>query len=139
MSGFRVFLIVLAFCAVAGVGGGYALWRAFGPAAVEELEGIQTDATEFAAANDQSACAPEAFRRARACDGVWCELKQPAFTQWCLSRAAPADDLCDEVPDSVVRAALWTQTACVDIDDIRPEICSRILREVLQACLRRGS
>ena len=137
MSGFRVFLIVLVFCVVVGVGGGYTLWRAFGTSAVEELRRVRIEASEFGKANDQSACAPEAFRRLRACSGFWCQVQQPTFAKGCLSSAAPSDVLCDEVPDSLVAAVLWTQTACGDIEDVRPEICSRILREVMSVCVAR--
>ena len=139
MSGFRVFLVVLALCVVVGAGVGYALWKTLGPAAVDELRRIQSDASEFAAANDQSACAAEAFRRSRACTGVLCEVTQPAFARECLSHAAPAEKLCNDVPDSLVQGALWTQTACVDVDHVRPEVCSRILREVLKVCVGRRS
>jgi len=137
VSGFRIFLIVLAGCVAAGAGGGYLVWRTFGPGAVEDMRRVQNEASEFAHANDQSACAREAFRRLRACGGFWCELQQPAFTKECLSNAEPADELCDEVPDSLIQGALWTQTACVDVDDVRPEICTRILREVLTVCIAR--
>jgi len=139
VSGFRIFLIVLALCVVVGAGVGYALWRTLGPAAVDEIRRVQSDASTFAAEHDQSACAPEAFRRSRACDGVVCEVTQPGFTRECLSRAASSEELCDEVPDSLIQGALWTQTACVDVDDVRPEVCSRILREVLKVCVGRRS
>jgi hypothetical protein len=133
MTGFRLFLLLFAACiAVAALGGSW-LWSNYGGDVTAEFERIERDAQEFAAANEQDDCVPEAFGRLEVCDGVWCKVQTPLFTRECLRRATPSPELCDSVPDSLPAALLWPTTTCADID-AEPEICQRILRELVTVC-----
>ncbi len=134
MSGFRVFARVALVCVVVGGGGLYLAWTKLGPGVARELTRTHDEAAAFGRANDQSACLDETFRRLRGCDGMLCEIQQPGFARDCLKNAAHAPDFCADVPDSIVAGVVWSRTTCPDAD-ARPEICERVLREVLQVCM----
>jgi hypothetical protein len=133
VRGFRLFLILFAASVVVGGGGIWFLWQRYGGEVTAEFERIRDDALAFAAEHEQEDCVPEAFGRLETCDGVWCKAQTPLFTRECLRNARPTADLCDSVPDSLPAALLWSSATCVDID-AEPQICERILRELVRAC-----
>lgn len=134
MKGFRLFALILAGCVAVAAAIGAWLWHSYGGAVVSEFERIDADARAFAAANEQDDCVPEAFARLEECDGVWCQAQTPMFTSACLRLAQPSAGLCDSVPDSLPAALLWPTRTCADIE-AEPEICQRILRELVTHCL----
>src|SRR5262245_12872967 len=138
MKGFGIFLVVLAVCAVFAVAAGTFFVRAVKIPITAELENIKQDVTQYAASHEQSDCAPEAFGRLATCDGAfWCSVKTSIFAKECLRRARHSDDLCDGVPDSLVESVLWPSQQCAD-HAVDPEMCTRILNEVVRVCQRRG-
>jgi len=142
MKGFRTFLLVFGFCAVAAAIAAPYAWRglkSLKEPIAGEFKRIDDDATAFAGEHEQLDCAPEAFRRIDTCDGVWCQAQTPIFTRECLRRARPSPALCDDVPNSVLHAAIWPMTRCGEIK-ADPDLCRRILLEVMKACTdkRRG-
>ena len=134
MSGFHRFLLIFALCGAVGGAAVWALWSRYGGEVVQEFERVQADALTFAAANPQTECVPEAFGRLSVCDTVWCKVQTPLFTKECLRNAQPSADLCDAVPDSIPSALLWPSRTCADID-AEPQICERILRELMTVCV----
>lgn len=138
MRGFRIFLVALAACAVVGTAAVMLLWQRFAPVAEEFFASVEADAASFADGRDQSACVPEALARLTRCEGLACQVKTPAFTRICLTRAAPNPAICNDVPDSLLDSILWPQTACVEID-AEPRVCERILREQVRACQGRSA
>ncbi|HKC52978.1 MAG TPA: hypothetical protein VKF60_19480 [Myxococcota bacterium] len=141
MRGFKVFALVFGLCGVVfAIAAPYA-WRglkSLKEPITDEFKRIGDDATAFAGEHEQLDCAPEAFRRIDACDGVWCKAQTPIFTQECLKRAQPSPTLCDEIPDSVWQAAFWPTSQCREIET-DPDLCRRILLEVLKSCGSRRS
>jgi hypothetical protein len=133
VKGFRLFVAIFAACIVFGGGGVWWLWTRYGGAVKSELERIEEDAKRFASENEQEECVPEAFARLEVCEGVWCKAQTPMFTRTCLRHARPSPELCDSVPDSFAAAVVWPTTTCADID-AEPEICQRILRELVMIC-----
>ena len=139
MRGFRVFLLVFGLCVVVSAIAAPYVWRGvkrLKQPIASEFKRIDDDASTFAADHEQLDCAPEAFRRLDACDGIWCQAQTPIFTQQCLKRARTSPTLCDQMPDSLVGAALWPAKQCREIQ-ADPEVCRRILLEVMKACGRR--
>jgi hypothetical protein len=136
MRGFRIFLLVFGLCAVvAALAAPYA-WRRLRDAEnpfTGGLKRVVDESTAFAGEHEQLDCAPEAFRRLDACDGFWCRAQTPIFTQECLRRARPSPGLCDEIPDSMLQAALWPTRECLEIR-ADPDLCRRILVEIVGAC-----
>lgn len=139
MKGFRLFALILLGClSVAGVGGAW-LWSRYGGALLSEFDRIDADARDFAAANEQDDCVPEAFARVEECDGVWCKAQTPMFTRKCLRLATPTPELCQGVPDSLAASLVWPAKTCAEVQaDVEPEICERILRELVQHCLAKS-
>jgi hypothetical protein len=133
VGGFRVFLIVAGVCAVVGGGGIYFIATRFGPEVAGELDRARDEASAYGRGHDQNACVDETYRRLHACDGVLCEVRAAAFTLPCLKQASPAPGFCEGVPESLVEGVLWTKTACPD-PDLRPQVCERVLRAILQTC-----
>jgi hypothetical protein len=139
VRGFRVFLLVFGLCAVVSAIAAPYLWRglkSLKEPIANEFKRIDEDAAAFAAEHEQLDCAPEAFRRLDGCDGIWCQAQTPIFTQECLKRARPSPTLCDEMPDSMLQTALWPANQCREIE-ADPELCRRILLEVMKACGKR--
>lgn len=134
MKGFAVFLAVLGLCAVLAVAGGVFLFRTLKEPVKAELQRISDDVAQYSATHEQSDCAPEALGRLAACDrAVWCSIQAPVFAKQCLRRAKHSADLCDDVPKSFVESVTWPSQQCVDID-VDPQMCTRILNEVVRTC-----
>lgn len=137
MKGFGIFLGVLGVSALCAALAAVFLWRAFKEPVTAELERIGQDVAQYAKEHEQSDCAPEAFERLALCDGAfWCSLQAPIFVKECLRRARRSDDLCDDVPKSLVESVLWPAQQCADLD-VDPDVCSRILTEVVRTCAKR--
>lgn len=140
MRGFRVFLLVFGFCAVVAAIAAPYVWRELKDLRDpirSEYKRVDEDVAAFTGEHEQLDCAPEAFRRLDACDGVLCQMASPMFARECLRRARPSPALCDEVPDSGLQAALWPMTECREIS-ADPELCRRILLEIVNACTSQG-
>ena len=103
---------------------------------LEQAERARSEAAAFASEHEQLDCAPAAFRRVDDCDGILCQAQAPIFTKHCLASAHDSPGLCDEIPESVVKAALWPTTECLAIE-AEPELCRRILMELVKACAAR--
>jgi hypothetical protein len=136
MRGVRVFLVVFGVCALAAALAAPHVWRRLrdlrGPLEEAAKRNVD-DAIAFAAEHEQSECAPEALRRIDACGGIWCEVGTPEFARECLSRARPSPGLCDPIPKSFVKAALWPTTECLE-RRVEPQLCRAVLVEVLTLC-----
>ena len=137
MKGFRIFAAVFAVCLLVGGGGLWWLWRSYGGAVTSEFERMHNDAESFASDAEQEDCVPEAFARLEACDGVWCQVQTPIFTRACLRKAKPSPGLCEPVPGSFAAALLWPTTTCAEMD-AEPEVCQRILRELVSTCFAKN-
>jgi hypothetical protein len=139
MRGVRVFLLVFGACALLAAIAAPYVWQRLkdlkGPLE-ESSKRTAEEAIAFAAEHEQADCAPEAFRRIDACDGIWCQLSSRAFTKQCLQRARPSPALCDEIPESTLKAALWPATECLAIE-IQPELCRGILLEIMELCAKK--
>lgn len=136
MRGFGVFLAVFAACVATAALVAVLLWphlRNLSNPIDEARARAKAEATTFAGEHAQVDCAPEAFRRMDACDGIWCMASTPDFTRECLRLAAPSPSLCDEIPDSMVLALAWPATECLEIQ-AEPELCRRILGEIVTVC-----
>ncbi len=137
MKGFAIFVVVLAVSALSAVVLGTLLWRTFQEPVKAEFERIGQDVKQYAASHQQSECAPEAFGRLAACDGaMWCSIQAPIFAKECLRRARHSADLCDDVPKSLVESVIWPSQECADLD-VDPEMCTRILNELVRTCQKR--
>jgi hypothetical protein len=134
VKGFRLFLALFALSVVVGGGGVWLLWQRYGGSVAQEFDRVRDDAQAFASEHEQAECAPEALGRLQACGGLWCMVQTPIFTRECLRRARPSPNLCDGVPPSLPAALVWPTTTCAELD-VDPEVCQRILREVLKVCL----
>jgi hypothetical protein len=136
MRGVRVFLLVFGACALLAALAAPYVWQRLKDLRGPLEEGAKRNLEEaiaFAAEHEQSECAPEALRRIDACDGIWCEVGTPQFTKECLSRARPSPALCDGIPKSFVKAALWPASECLE-RPVEPQLCRRVLLEVLTFC-----
>jgi hypothetical protein len=137
VKGFGVFVLVFAVCAACAAAVGVFLYRTFREPVSAEFERIGKDVVEYASAHEQSECVPEAFGRLTACDGaMWCTIQVPIFAKECLKRAKRSDDLCEDVPKSLIDVALWPTKECLDID-ADPDLCRRILTELAKTCAAR--
>jgi hypothetical protein len=138
MKGFAIFAVVLAVCAVFAIAAGTFLVRAVKEPVAAELERLGQDVAQYAASHEQTDCAPEAFDRLSTCDGAfWCSIQAPVFAKECLRRARHSADLCEGVPKSLVQGVLWPSQQCLDVD-VDPEMCTRILNEVVRTCQKRS-
>ena len=137
MKGFAIFVAVLVVSAVCAVAVGTLLWRKYQEPVKAELERLGQDVAQYSASHEQSDCAPEAFGRLAVCDGgIWCSIQASVFAKECLRRARHSPDLCDDVPKSLVESVLWPSKQCADLD-VDPEMCTRILNEVVRVCAKR--
>lgn len=135
-----MFAAVFGACALAALALAV-LVRPFVPRLLERVESsvrsegerTASEVKEFASRHEQSECVPESFRRLARCGGFWCQVSAPVFTRGCLQAASRSPDLCDEVPRSQVRAAIWPTQKCLTTD-AEPQICRRIYTELVLAC-----
>ena len=136
MKGFGIFVAVVLGCTAISVVAGTVLWRNYGPVVREALRTLGSDASDFASHNTQEACVPEALTRVEQCDGIRCQAEVRIFTGVCLRHASHSPDLCKDVPESLMQAALWPQTVCSE-QDLPHYICVQIFSELTKTCLRR--
>src|SRR6266496_61646 len=82
-------------------------WMKAGAAAKQEGEA-------FAVGKDGSQCVDEGLKRLSACGGLSCEITARAFVQSCMTKAAPAPQLCTDVPkrSEIIRSAKWAINEC---------------------------
>src|ERR1700736_1127031 len=107
-------------------------WMKAGAAAKQEGEA-------FAAGKDGSQCVDEGVRRLSTCAGLSCEITVRAFVQACMTKAAPAPQLCTNVPKRTefIRSAKWAIDECTRRGRTGDQRCGRLMQEVQRYCERR--
>ena len=107
-------------------------WMKAGAAAKQEGEA-------FAAGKDGSQCVDEGVRRLGTCAGLSCEITARAFVQACMAKAAPAPQLCTNVPrrSEIIRSAKWAIDECTRRGLSGNQPCGRLMQEVQHYCERR--
>jgi hypothetical protein len=93
----------------------------------------------FAAGKDGSQCVDEGVRRLGTCAGLSCEITVRAFVQACMAKAAPAPQLCTNVPrrSEIIRSAKWAIDECTRRGLAGNQPCGRLMQEVQHYCERR--
>lgn len=104
-------------------------WMKAGAAAKQEGEA-------FAAGKDGSQCVDEGLKRLSACAGLSCEITARAFVQSCMTKAAPAPQLCAGVPkrSEIIRSAKWAIDECGRRGMSGSQPCGRLMQEVQRYC-----
>ncbi|MDQ6800099.1 MAG: hypothetical protein M3041_04600 [Acidobacteriota bacterium] len=97
------------------------------------------DGEAFAAGKDGAQCVDEGLKRLGACSGLSCEITVRAFVQSCMAKAAPAPQLCTNVPrrSEIISSAKWAIDECSHRGLAGSQPCGRLLQEVQRYCERR--
>jgi len=125
-------LVLLACVGGAALVGGY-VWRSVKDDLHNPLDELVADTDRFAAEHEQADCTPEALRRLRDCEWVWCRVKTPLFTSQCLEKARRSEHLCDGVPGtSSPKVSDWFEQRCKKDED--EPFCWQIYQVVVIEC-----
>ena len=135
----KVILIVLGALVVLGgaVVGGLVWWFAsnqdeFRRMAME----AQAEGEQIGSGTTDRGCINEGLRRAEACGGFICEARAGIFLRFCLQSAKVDAAFCRDVPtkDSIMEAAKWRVSFCLDKRAADVERCGRVLDAVQKYC-----
>jgi len=90
----------------------------------------------YAAGKDAGQCVDEALRRLGSCRGLQCEVMSRLFLEQCMKKAAPAPQLCTNVPrrSEILASARWAIEECSRRGMANNQPCSRLLQEVQRHC-----
>ena len=104
-------------------------WMKAGAAAKQEGEA-------FAGGKDASQCVDEGLKRLNACAGLSCEITARAFTQACMTKAAPSPQLCNGAPkrSEIINSAKWALEECGRRGQSGNQACGRLMQEVQRYC-----
>jgi hypothetical protein len=104
-------------------------WLQAGNAAKKEGEA-------FAAGKDAAQCVDEAVSRVGKCQGLPCEIGVRLFLDSCTAKAAPAPQLCTNIPprSEIMRSARWALDECRRRGLPNSQPCGRLLQEVQRYC-----
>ena len=133
MRGPLVFLGLLALCGAFGVAVWLTVWTEWAGPLYESVEFTASEASEFAERHTQADCIPAALDRHRHCTGSGCNFHLGAFTQICLSQAAPTPGLCTGVPRSLADSAPWAEHECAE-QGLATPTCAAIVQQLVIHC-----
>ena len=104
-------------------------WMKAGAAAKQEGEA-------FGVGKDGSQCVDEGLKRLSKCAGLPCEISARTFVQACMAKAAPAPQLCTNVPKRTefIRSAKWAIDECGRRGMAGNQACGRLMQEVQRYC-----
>ena len=140
MKGIRVFVLVLAGCAlVAALVGPYLVsavvdqLRELGTSTAQDMKQLAQDAKTYAETHTQSECLAAAVERTKTCDSVFCQPAGAIFASTCLEKATPSPELCREIPESAISRWLWPGRRCSELD-ADSKACRLIYQMVAAHC-----